>query len=55
MIFYFYMAIKLIFKYSDRHINIMLCGDVVATLVVLVATCGDVATICPPLLDYLEI
>ena len=44
------MAITLILKYSDRHIHIMLCGDVVATLLALVATCGDVATICPPLI-----
>ena len=27
----------------------MLCGDVVATLLALVANCGDVATICSPL------
>ena len=49
MLFYSYVAIKLTFKYSDRHINIMLCGDVVATHSALVATCGDVATIYPPL------
>ena len=34
---------------SHRHINIILCGDAIATFLLMVATCGDVATICPPL------
>ena len=32
-----YSIITLTFKYSDRHINIMLCGGVIATLLLMVA------------------
>ena len=48
------VAIKLTFKYSDRHIHIMLCGDVIATLLLMVAKCGDVATIYPPLNSFTD-
>ncbi len=36
-------------RYVCRHTHKTCCGDVVATLIVTVATCGHLATICPPL------